>query len=298
MSRMQFWRVGSLAIALICLSCCRLFIYGQTPTIEQSFPLGITIDSSQMVDFSANISQQQQAQAANVGMELPSFAVFDGKINGENHWVFGCRKENALRESLPCTDLPIGEYRGRWIHDHSLLQIIGSGGDLVTRFLTVSDNPKSPPSDDDPLMHGAVFDFPVRFPNGKGVKDYPVLVHVYGGYSVELPIGSLPARTRCTAQTWATYQIQTTVNCVDYPAIEIHRGYVGLDISVGYVSHASLHCEAKWRWSHCSMLDPGLYYARVEKNRFILLTHDDGGNPQEIGFTAQIAEDRVQSPIK
>jgi len=46
------------------------------------------------------------------------------------------------------------------------------------------------------------------------------------------------------------------------------------------------------------MLDPGLYYARVEKNRFILLTHDDGGNPQEIGFTAQIAEDRVQSPIK
>lgn len=268
----------------------------QGSSIEQTFPLQIIIESSRMTDFSASISQQEQAQAANVGMELPGFATFFGRINGEDHWVFDCRKENALRESLPCTDLPVGEYRGRWIHDHSLLQIVDEVDSSRTRFLMVSDNPKSPPADDDPLMHDAVFDFPVRFPDGKSLKDYPVLVHVYGGYSIDLPIATLPAHSRCNAYTWTAYQ--TSINCTDYPPVEIHRGYVGLDVSIGYMPFVSLHCEAKWRWSRCSYLDPGLYYARAEKDKFILLTHDVNGKPEEVGFVAQEAGGTVQSPIK
>jgi hypothetical protein len=265
------------------------------PQAGQAFPLQITIDSSRMTDLSASISQQQQTQAASSGMELPDFATFFGKIDGKDHWVFGCRKENALRESIPCTTLPVGEYRGRWIHDHSLLQIVGTDGESTTRFLTVSDNPKSPAADNEPLMHDAVFDFPVRFPDGKGLKDYPLLTHVYGGYSVEVPVATLPARSKCSAQTWSAYQ--TTVRCTEYPPIEIHRGTVGLDISVGYVEFASLHCDAGWR-SHCSLLDPGLYYARPEKNRLMLLTHDQNGKPQEVGFAVQLPSNKVQSPIK
>jgi len=267
----------------------------QPPTIEQTFPLQITIESTFETDISS-IGQQQHDQAATAGMELPYFAVFHGEINGEDHWVLGCRKESALRESLPCTNLPVGEYRGRWIHDHSLLQVVGgSPENPIMRFLAVSDNPKSPPSDNDPLLHDAVFDFPVRFPDGKSLKDYPVLVHVYGGSSLDLPVGSLPAHTKCTAQNWSAYQ--TSVKCTDYPAVEIRRGYVTLNISVGYVPFASLHCEAKWR-SHCSMLDPGLYYARADKTKFILLTHNQQGKPQEVGFAVETAREKVQSPVK
>ena len=268
----------------------------QNPSIEQSFPLQVTIESTFETDMSA-ISQQQQAQAATMGMELPYFAVFHGKINGEDHWVLGCRKENSLRESIPCTNLPVGEYRGRWIHDYKLLQIVGGPQESpITRFLTVSNNVKSPPPSDDFLLHATAFDFPVRFPDGKSPKDYPALVHVYGGASLEIPVGSMPAHSSCTAHTWSAYQ--TSVDCATYPAIEIHRGYVTLDISVEAVPFASLHCEAKWRWSHCSMLDPGLYYARADKDRLVLLTHDQNGKPQEVGFAAEFPRDKGQSPIK
>ncbi len=292
-----FWRIPLLCITA---SCFVFTSSGQNtqpphdPLEEQTFPLQIIIESS-LDSGEASIGMSPQEQAT--GMAPIAWEFFRGKINGEDHWNFGCRKENTMRESLPCTNLPVGEYRGRWVHDYSLLQIVGgSPEDPITRFLMVSDNPKSRPADDNPLLHDAVFDFPVRFPNDKSPKDYPVLVHVYGGYSLELPVGNLPAHRRCTAQTWTTYQ--STVNCTDYPSIEIHRGYVGLDISVGYVEFASLRCEAKWRWSHCSMIDPGLYYARVDKNRLMLLTHEQDGKPREIGFDVDLSKGKNQSPVK
>jgi TPR repeat protein len=266
------------------------------PTPADLFPLDIAIDSTFETDISA-ISQQQQVQAATIGMELPYFAVFHGKINGEDHWVLGCRKENVLRESLPCTSLPVGEYRGRWIHDYNLLQIVGGPPERpIMRFLTVSKNVKSPPPPDDPVLHGAVFDFPVQFPNGQSVKAYPALVHVYGGASLEIPIGQLPAHSSCSVYTWSAYQ--TSVNCAAYPSIEIHRGYVTLNISAEAISFASLHCEAKWRWSHCAMLDPGLYYARVDKDRMVLLTHDVQGKPHEVTFEVELPREGAKSPIK
>lgn len=268
----------------------------QSASADKTFPLQITIESAVETDIST-ISQEQRIQAATMGMELPYFAVFHGKINGEDHWVFGCRKENVLRESLPCTSLPVGEYKGRWIHDYNLLQIVGGPPEnMIVRFLTVGNNVKSPPSSDDPVLSQGVFDFPVRFPDGKSVKDYAALVHVYGGASLELPVGELPAHDNCTVHAWSAYQ--TSVNCASYPAIEIRRGYVTLNISVKTVSFASLHCEAKWRWSHCAMLDPGLYYSRVDKDRMVLLTHDQQGKPQEVGFEVELPRDRVQSPVK
>jgi hypothetical protein len=218
-------------------------------------------------------------------------------VDGEDHWKFDCRKENMMRESLPCTTLSVGEYLGRWIHDHNLLQIVGGPPENPTlRFLTVSENPKNPPSADDPVLRVAAYDFPVRFPKGKTLKDYPVLIHIYGGYSLELPIGQLPAHGNCTVYAWSAYQ--TSVNCASYPSVEINRGYVNLDFSAGAINFASLHCEAKWRWSHCSMVDPGLYYARVDKDRLVLLTHNQDGKPEEVGFTAELPRNKVQSPIK
>ena len=267
-----------------------------TPT-EQTFPLQVTIETTFDTADSSSISQQQLAQATAMGMEPPFFAVFHGKIDGEDHWVFGCRYENPLRQSLPCTNLPLGQYKGRWIHSYHLIQIVGgTPGSPLVRFLAVSNNAKNPPSADDPILHDAVFDFPVRFPDGKNLKDYPLLVHVYGGASLELPVGQLPAHGNCSVYSWSAYQ--TSINCASYPAIEIHRGYVTLDISAEAASFASLHCEAKWRWSHCAMLDPGLYYARMDKNHMVLLTNDGQGKPQEVGFDVELPRDGAQSPIK
>lgn len=286
-----------LLLTLAALTTMPLLHYGQTPGTTDNFPLQVTIDSVRETDASIGISAEQRAQAAANGMELPYFVFFDGKINGDGHFVLSCRKENSLRESLPCTKIPIGEYRGRWIHNHVNLEIIGApDGKQITRFLIVESKENDPPPADDPLLQMTAFDFPVRFPSGKGFADYPVLAHVYGGFSIELPVGMMPERTRCTAYVWSSYQ--GSVNCSDYPAVQVTRGYVTLDISAGKVPFASLRCEAKWRWSHCSLLDPGLYYGRIDKDRMILLTHDANGNPVEVGFEVQTDQKRVESPVK
>lgn len=262
---------------------------------ENALPLQVTIDTVQ--DFLTPISPQQQVQAATFGVALPGFVMFRGTINGENHWVLSCRREVMGQESVPCTLIPTGVYRGRWIHDHFLLQIVGGPPDaLLTRFLTVASNPKDPAPPDDPLTHDAVFNFSVKFPGNKSYSDYPLLVHVYGSVSLELPVGQLPAQSSCNAYS-GTYQ--TTVNCTASPPIEIRRGYVTVDFSSGRINYGSMTCEAKWRWSHCSGLAPGFYFARVDKNRIIMLTHDSKGDPHEVGFEAHLPnEPALQSPIK
>lgn len=265
-------------------------------SIGKTFPLRVDIRSSVGSDLSG-ISQEMQSKAAAMGMALPYFVVFRGDIDGENHWLFSCRKENTMRESIPCAPVPAGMYYGRWIFDHSMIQIVNnSSQDPITRFLTASTDPKNPPSKDDPVLQETPYDFPVRFPKGKSISDYAGLVHVYGGVSLELPAGQLPARGNCNIYTWSTYQ--TSVNCTSSPPVEIHRGYVTLDISTAEDPFASLHCEAKWRWSHCAVLDPGLYYARIEGRRLILLTHRQDGKPEEIGFEVSAPKAGVQSPVK
>jgi hypothetical protein len=46
------------------------------------------------------------------------------------------------------------------------------------------------------------------------------------------------------------------------------------------------------------MLDPGLYYARVDKDRMILLTHDVQGKPHEVAFEVELPREGAKSPIK
>ena len=273
-------------------------LYAQATGVVQpeEFPLRVTISSVEVSDLTEGISPEKLAEASADGLEAPYFVFFRGMIDGEDHWIFSCRKENRLRESLPCTPIPTGIYSGRWIFDHTMVEIVGGAEKGITRFLAVSENEKSPPSADDPLLQMPVFNFPVRFPASKSVKDYTVFAHIYGGSSIELPAASLPEHTRCNAYAWSDYQ--GSVNCTSYPAIEITRGYVTLDFSAGKVPFASLNCEAKWRWSHCSLLDPGLYYGRIVKNRLILLTHDANGKPVEVGFEVQMPRSKVESPAK
>jgi hypothetical protein len=266
-------------------------LHGQT---ADDFPLQVTITASE--DYPMNVSAAQRVQAASMGAATPDFMMFRGTINGESHWVFGCRKEVMGHESVPCTMIPIGEYRGRWTHDYSLIEIVG-GAPLITRFLTVDKNVKDPPNADDPLLHLSVFNFAVKVPDGRTTNDYPILLHVYGSVSLQLPVRQAPARSNCNAYTWSAYQ--TTVNCTASPAREIDHGFVTADVSIGSISHAFLNCEAKWRWSHCAAVEPGLYYARADKKHLILLTHDSKGNPREIGFEANLPNDpALQSPIK
>lgn len=288
-----------LLLLLLCLGINSLTFAQTTPqnsSLERAFPLTVKIDKSTVINPEAD-EPGLLSKAVSMGIAPPIFVVFRGNIDGQNHWVFGCRKENALRESIPCAPVPAGTYHGRWIYDHSLLQIVNESTESpITRFLTVSPNPKNMPPKDDPVLQVTPYDFPVRFPNGKSLSDYVGLVHVYGGVSMDLPVGRLPGHENCNIYSWSTYQ--TSVNCTSSPPIEIHRGYVTLEISTSEDPFASLHCEAKWRWSHCSVLAPGLYYARIRGKRLILLTHKKDGKPEEIGFEVSIPQTGVESPVK
>ncbi len=249
-----------------------------------SFPLQITIESS-FAEKSAEIAASV-AKGNALGAAPPTFVVFHGKINGEDHWILSCRNENPLSERNPCTDLPHGDYRGRWIHDHNLIELVDNPSNpSLVRFVIVSANQKSAPLPDDQIYQLPVFDFTVDYPAGKSAKDYPVLIHVYGGVTLDLPVGQLPARTQCSVTTWSAYQ--TNINCTNYPSVEIHRGYVTLGASGEHQVYMSLSCEAKWKWSRCSAINPGFYFARLDKTKLFVLT-DDGGKPKEVGFSVQL----------
>jgi len=251
---------------------------------EDLFPLLVTIESSLETNISNDAARI--AQAETMGMPPPNFVVFHGKINGEDHWVFGCRPENRLLEIHPCTDLAKGDYRGRWVHDGNLLQIIGGSPEApVMRFLSVSPNVKSPPLASDPVFSSPGFDFIAQYPKGKTAQDYPVLVHVYGGVTLDFPVGQIPAKTQCTATTWSKYQ--TDINCVSYPPVEINRGHVTIEVSMERMMYGSLDCDAKWKWSRCSVIRPGFYYARIEGDKKLMVLTNDHGNAKEIGFSVR-----------
>jgi len=255
-----------------------------TQSAQDFFPLHITIESSTVLNPSSDAALT--AEADSMGAAPLGLILFSGEINGENHWVLSCRKENPLQESNLCTDLPHTEYRGRWVHGFDILQIVGGGPDApIMRFLDVSKNEKSPPKQGDAALRSPIYDFAVNFPKGKTAQDFPMLVHVYGGVTLNLPVGQIPARSSCSMTTWTAYQ--TNINCVSYPSVEIDRGYVTLTVSIGDDQYESLNCEAKWRWSRCSAIAPGFYYARMgKKNRLMVLTDDDG-QPKEVGFSFQ-----------
>jgi len=156
---------------------------------------------------------------------------------------------------------------------------------FAKRRVYVSPNPKSPPPTDDPVYNFSAFDFIVQYPKGKTAQDYPVLVHVYGGVTLDFPVGQVPAKTQCTTTTWSKYQ--TNTNCVSYPPVEIDRGHVTLDVSMERMDFGSLDCDAKWKWSRCAVIRPGSYFARVDKGDRLIVLTNDGEKTKEIGFTVR-----------
>lgn len=270
-------------------------LHGQQPPLSD-FPLTVTIDKGG--DYTLKLSASEEIENAKMGIAPPGLFMFWGAINGEHHWVFVCRKEVSGRESVPCTLIPAGEYRGRWVHDSSVLQIVGdTAGSPMTRFLMVTSDTNNPAPKDDPVMRLPAYDFNIPLPKGRSLDSFPFLIHVYGSQSMELPTGTLPGRITCNESTWNP--IQTTVNCTSMPPVEIHRGFVDVDFSSGKRGSVSMHCAAKWRWSSCSALEPGFYYARQDKDRLMVLVHESDGKPKEIGFEVNMpADPATASPIK
>jgi hypothetical protein len=281
-------------ILLLALVNGRAGAYQNHP-VDQDFPLRVTID--RLVDAYQNAPASLIAESTSMGMAPPGLVMFWGAIDGRHNWIFQCRKENPNRESIPCTALPVGEYRGRWVHDYNTIQLVreDSGGP-ITRFLDVQADPKNPPSSDDPTLQAVPFDFRVPYPEGKSGKDYSLLVHVYSSLTLSLPDGELPAHTSCKVYSWTA--IQTSIDCMSTPPVELHRGYVDVNFGVGTKNNLTMHCEAKWRWSRCSALEPGFYYGRIEKDRIVLLTHDAQAKPHEVGFEFRPPESKTVSPIK
>ena len=290
--RMRPWIAFLLLTATVVVS-----IHGQQPEAKD-FPLKVEIESADVVD--PGLSTEEKAQNSQMGLAPPSLVIFHAAVNGERHWFFECRPEVEGRESVPCTVLPKGSYQGRWVHDHFVIQIVGGDSDApVTRFLMVMNDMKNLAPPDDPVLQIPAYNFNVTLPTQKFLNDYDLLIHVYGSVSMEIPVGIRPGHTSCDQSTWNP--IQTSVNCTTLPPREVKRGYVDVDFSSGQRGKLSMHCEAKWRWSRCSSLEPGLYYARADdkKREIFVLTHEEDGQPKEIGFEFNFPSGQpTQSPIK
>jgi hypothetical protein len=249
---------------------------------SSTFPLTLNIERSAVTDFSGG-DVAAAAQADHNGMASPVSIMFFGNLNGENHWVFDCQKENSHGESNQCTDLARGAYPARWMHNKELLQIVLDGKEV--RFLNVSPNPNNPPADNDPVALSSAAEFSFVKPKSQENTDYPLLVHVYGASRLRFQSGELPARMDCSVTTLSSYR--TNVRCTASDPLPLYEGYVDVDATIDGNTRSFLYCEAKWRWSKCSVVGPGLYPARWKDNKhaqiMLLGTYKD--EPFEIGYS-------------
>jgi len=247
---------------------------------ESQYPLNIVIQSSQVPN--VDLGARPLAEGEQRGVASPKVIVFKGTINGEDHWGFSCRRENQLYETNPCTDLPTTAYRGRWVHEHSEIQIV-SKSPHIERFLDVFVVEKNPPDDDDAVYLNPTFDFNIPYPKKKSVKDYPILVHVYDSAALRVAVGQLPGRSDCTSKT-SPVTNQTNTSCTTSSGQTISRDFVTLDASLDKVPFASLTCSVRLLWSRCEELLPGFYFARVDNMGRLMVLTEDSKKPKEIGF--------------
>jgi hypothetical protein len=261
-------------------------------TMRREFPLILEITASYVSD-NAGISLKQLAEAEAMGSAPPTFAVFKGILSTyapeaerEQHWQLGCWAENARYAQNPCVDMPIGPHRARWVHNREMLEVLAydKGGDVMLRYLDVTANPKDPPQPSDPVESSPTF-AGLFNANEETRKDYPELVHVYGAVALSLPAGSLPARTSCDIKDMYFSQA-THIDCRQYPPVELHTGYVVLDAGIDGNRQHNISCDAKWRWSKCSVIGPGIYEARWKDSAHsqILLLGKRDGKLVDIGF--------------
>ena len=270
-------------LVLFCFAAYCAATAAQTPAevdaVLKQFPITFQVEKSS-VD-KPDIDPQRLLQASMMGMAPPVFGFFSGTLNGERHWHFGCMAENTRYEQNPCVDMPIGAHRARWVHNRELLQVFAyaADGSVSVRYIDVRVDPKNLPPPDDPVQN-----LPAFQPTLAAAKtSYPELVHVYGAVSLSFQVGELPARTNCNITAFSS--TMANVNCTSFPPIPINRGTVDVHASVnGQLK--SLSCEAKWKWSKCSVISPGFYIARWKDARQsqIILFGARNDKPEEIGF--------------
>jgi hypothetical protein len=256
----------------------------QKQAASKLWPIVFQVEKSNVTDLSgANPSMDAQAAAWGMAPELKTGS-FEGTLNGEKHWKFSCWGENTRREVNPCADIPIGiGHRATWVHNRELLQVFAYAADgkiVSLRYIDVTIDPKNPPPPDDPVQNLPAFQ-PV--PTVPTKQSYPLLVHVYGAMELSFPVGQLPEQVKCNASStgWTA-----TATCTDYPPVTIYRGTVSVDAAFDGKTHRNLSCDAKWRWSKCSVIGPGFYLARwsdKDESKIMLLAVKDK-KPVEIGF--------------
>lgn len=247
--------------------------------MRKEFPITFQVEKSGIVALGKD--QKTLLEANVMGMAPPTFGFFNGTLNGERHWNFSCKGENTRYERNPCIDMPIGAHRARWVHNRELLQVFAYApdGSVSLRYIDVTIDPKNPPLPDDPVQNLPAFQPTLA----EAKNSYSELVHVYGAVSLSFQVGELPARTNCNVTAFSS--MQANINCTSFPPIPINRGTVKVEASIdGHMK--SLSCDAKWRWSKCSVISPGFYIARWKdagQSQIILFgTRND--KPQEIGF--------------
>ncbi len=254
--------------------------------LDRIFPITLQVEKSGTINPAQN-DPMALLQASQMGMAPPTFGIFTGTLNGERHWHLGCMAENEKRERNPCTDLPIGIHRGRWVHNRELLELVAyysvekSAWQMELRYIDVTPDQKDPPPPDDPVQSLPTAEGYYHIDQAK--QPYPLLVHVYGAEALSFRVGELPARTNCEISS--SVLNRTNVNCTQYPPIPINRGTVQVQASIdGKLRGFS--CDAKWRWTQCSFLQPGFYEARWKDDRhsqLVILGLKDG-KPKEIGY--------------
>jgi hypothetical protein len=280
--------------ALLCLArpVCLLAQQSDDKSfLEKQFPIILEITSSTIVNPEAS-NPDRLSQASSMGAAPPIFGFFRGTLSQfnvnperESHWQFGCWSENIRFGQNPCVDMPIGLHRARWLHNREILEVLAydSDGNSHLRYLDVTIDPKNPPPVGDPIE--SLPTFAGIFAIDAAQRDFPLLVHVYGAVALRFPAGELPARTHCDIRT--LYNDRTSVDCTQYPPIPLSQGQVQIEASIDKpMPHSNLTCEAKWRWSKCSLLQPGFYQARWktgDHSQIVLLTNTNGKR-EEVGF--------------
>lgn len=274
-----------LLAALCFVTPCTLIAQNvDAETVLKQFSITLQVEKSSMNKPGSGIDQQKLLQASVMGMAPPTFGVFWGSLNGEHHWHFSCKAENTRRESIPCIDMPVGAHRARWVHNRELLEVFAydSSGNVTLRYLDVTIDPKDPPPPDDPVQ--SLPTFPGFFTINQTKQAYPLLVHVYGAVALSFQVGELPARTNCDIT--APFFNRLNVNCTQYPPIPINRGTVDVQASIDGHTVNGMSCDAKWKWSKCSVIGPGFYEARWKNDRHseIIFMGLRNGKTEEIGF--------------
>lgn len=270
-------------LVFLCFTAYCLASAAQTPAevdaVLKQFPITFQVEKSDVQNLVTD--QQQLAKAAAIGIAPPVFGFFSGALNGERHWHFGCQAESARYEQNPCVDLPIGAHRARWMHNREVLQVIAyaADGSVSVRYVDVRIDQKNPPPPDDAVQNLPAFQPTILEAKGS----YPELVHVYEAIARRFEIGELPARTNCNISVFSSRY--ANVNCTSFPPIPITRGTVDIHASVNG-KMTTLSCEAKWKWSKCSVISPGFYIARWKDSgqTQIVLFGTKNDKPEEIGF--------------